>query len=100
MVFDQRVFVSFNPFNVYVTQPEVKPGCVLRRANVQVLESRGLVSTKQVQSCKNRMNTFAYVGDLNQSPEVTCVYHSEDAENQYMKGEWARELLVQTERCD
>jgi hypothetical protein len=31
MVFDQRVFVSYNPFNVYVTQPEVKPGCVLRR---------------------------------------------------------------------
>lgn len=31
MVFDQRVYVSYNPFNVYVTQPEVKPGCVLRR---------------------------------------------------------------------
>ena len=28
--------MSFNPFNVYVTQPEVKPGCVLRRANVNV----------------------------------------------------------------
>lgn len=24
MVFDERVFVSFNPFNIYVTQPEVK----------------------------------------------------------------------------
>jgi hypothetical protein len=31
MVCDQRVFVRYNPFNVYVTQPEVKPGCVLRR---------------------------------------------------------------------
>ena len=46
MVFDQRIFVSFNPFNVYVSQPEVKPGCVLRRANVGVLESRGLVAPR------------------------------------------------------
>lgn len=85
MVFDQRVFVSFNPFNVYVSQPEVKPGCVLRRANVNVLESRGLVDSEQVSSCKRNMNTFAFVGDLNKSPEVSCVYHSEEAENQYLK---------------
>ena len=69
MVFDQRIFVSFNPFNVYVsplslsvsqnaanpflncfffflqvTSPEVKPGCVLRQANVQELEKRKLVT--------------------------------------------------------
>lgn len=50
MVFDQRVFVSFNPFNVYVTQPEVKPGCVLRRANMYLLEDRNLVNTKQASS--------------------------------------------------
>ena len=34
MAFDPRVFVSFNPFNVYVTQANVKPTCVLRQANV------------------------------------------------------------------
>lgn len=28
------------------------------------------------------MNTFAFVGDLDRSPEVSCVYHSEEAENQ------------------
>jgi len=84
MVFDQRVFVSFNPFNVYVSQPEVKPGCILRRANVGVLESRGLVESAQVSACKRNMNTFAFVGDLNKSPEVSCVYHSEEAENQYL----------------
>ena len=28
------------------------------------------------------MNTFAFVGDLEGSPEVSCVYHSEEAENQ------------------
>ncbi len=37
-------------FNVYVAQPEVKPGCVLRRSNVNVLESRQLVDNDQVKS--------------------------------------------------
>lgn len=67
---------------MYVSQPEVKPGCVLRRANFNVLERRGLVDGQQVQACKRNMNTFAFVGDLDRSPEVSCVYHSEEAENQ------------------
>lgn len=53
MVFDQRVFVSYNPFNVYVTQPEVKPGCVLRRSNFNVLENEKLVTDKQVRADRN-----------------------------------------------
>lgn len=48
MVFDQRVFVTYNPFNLYVTQPEVKPGCILRRSNFNVLEREKLVDNKQV----------------------------------------------------
>lgn len=71
-------------FNVYVTQPEVKPGCVLRRSNYNVLEKRNLVSRDEADLCKRGMNTFAFVGDLEQSPEVSCVYHSEQAENQYL----------------
>lgn len=43
------------------------------------------VLTTQVQSCKRNMNTFAFVGDLDKSPEVSCVYHSEDAENAFLK---------------
>lgn len=84
MAFDQRLFVSFNPFNVYVSQPEVKPGCILRRSNVGVLENKKLVTNTQVETCKRSMNTFAFVGDLDASPEVSCVYHSEEAENQYL----------------
>ncbi|GFR49397.1 hypothetical protein Agub_g11449, partial [Astrephomene gubernaculifera] len=84
MAFDQRLFVSFNPFNVYVSQPEVKPGCILRRSNVGVLENKKLVSQQQVESCKRSMNTFAFVGELDSSPQVSCVYHSEEAENQYL----------------
>eukprot|EP00210_Caulerpa_lentillifera_P007765 g7410.t1 len=84
MVFDQRLFVSLNPFNVYITQPEVKPGCILRQSNFGVLENRRLVSKSTVDNCKKGMNTFAFVGDLNDSPEISCVYHSEDAENQFL----------------
>ena len=85
MVFDQRVFLSLNPFNIYVSQPEVKPGCVLRRSNWSILEREKLVNSDQEADCKRNMNTFAFVGDLDKSPEVSCVYHPEEAENQYMK---------------
>ena len=30
------------------------------------------------------MNTFAFVGNLDDHPTVSCVYHSEEAENQYL----------------
>lgn len=33
---------------MYVAQPEVKPGCVLRRSNVRELETRGLVDSAAV----------------------------------------------------
>jgi hypothetical protein len=85
MVFDQRVFMSLNPFNIYVAQPEVKPGCVLRRSNWSILEREKLVTGDQEADCKRSMNTFAFVGDLDKSPEVSCVYHSEEAENQFMR---------------
>jgi hypothetical protein len=51
MAFDQRVFVSFNPFNVYVSQADVKPACVLREANVvPTLKSRGLINDDEIRS--------------------------------------------------
>ncbi|KAJ9527281.1 hypothetical protein QJQ45_025581 [Haematococcus lacustris] len=83
-VFDMKLYVTFNPFNVYTTQPVIKSGCVLRRANVGMLEREQLVTPHEVDLCKSRMNTFAYMGDLKNSPEVACVYHSEEAENQYL----------------
>jgi hypothetical protein len=64
---------------------QVKPGCVLRRSNWSVLEKRDLLSKTQASDCLRNMNTFAFVGDLEQQPEVSCVYHSEEAENQFMK---------------
>lgn len=85
MAFDQRVFVSFNPFNVYVAQADVKPACVLRASNVvSVLQDRNLVNDKEIRSCKQNMNTWAFVGDLDDLPQLSCVYKSEDAQNEFL----------------
>jgi Protein of unknown function (DUF3172) len=85
MAFDQRVFVSFNPFNVYVSQADVKPACVLREANiVPVLRARGLINDDEVRSCKENMNTWAFVGSLDDTPQLSCVYKSQDAQNEFL----------------
>jgi hypothetical protein len=85
MAFDQRVFVSFNPFNVYVSHADVKPGCVLRQENVvSVLRERGLIDDAEVRACKNNMNTWAFVGNLGDSPQLSCVYKSQDAQNEFL----------------
>jgi len=86
MAFDQRVFVSFDPFNVYVAQADVKPACVLRSSNVvPILQGRGLLTNKEVASCKANMNTWAFVGDLDDVPQLSCVYQSEDAQNEFLE---------------
>lgn len=86
MAFDQRVFVSFNPFNVYVAQADVKPACVLRPSNVvSVLKERNLLNNDEIRACKNNYNTWAFVGDLNDQPQLSCVYKSEDAQNEFLE---------------
>ena len=86
MVMDQRVFVTFNPFNVYVTQADTKPGCVLRPSNVVNLlkKERGLITDSDIESCKNGFNTWAFVGDINNRPQLNCVFQSDDAQNEFL----------------
>lgn len=81
IVSDLRVFITLNPFNVYVTQPNMKPGCVLRKNNWSILEQQKLISDEQVRQCKNRMNTFAFTGTLESSPRIECVYQNDAAGN-------------------
>ena len=81
MVMDTRLFVTLNPFNVYVSQPNMRPGCVLRTNNWAILEQRNLVTSDQVRDCKNRMNTFGFTGDLGSSPAISCIYQNEAAQN-------------------
>lgn len=86
MVMDQRVFVTFNPFNVYVSQADTKPGCVLRPSNVVNLlkKERNLISDADIEACKNGFNTWAFVGDINSTPQLNCVFQSDDAQNEFL----------------
>lgn len=84
MVTDMRVFVTLNPFNVYVTQPSMRPGCVLRQNNWTILEQKKLVTSEQVRDCKRRMNTFGFTGNLEDQPEIKCIYQNEAADNLFL----------------
>ncbi|MGB3692958.1 MAG: DUF3172 domain-containing protein [Spirulinaceae cyanobacterium] len=81
IVTDTKVFVTLNPFHVYVTQPIVQPGCVLRRNNWSILEQKKLVTTNQVRDCKQRLNTFGFIGSLDSKPEIDCIYQNEAGDN-------------------
>ncbi|BAY06974.1 DUF3172 domain-containing protein [Calothrix sp. NIES-2098] len=85
MVMDARLFVTLNPFNVYVAQPSMRPGCVLRQNNWALLEQRKLVTSDQVRECKNRLNTFGFTGNLDtDKPDIRCIYQNEAAQNFFM----------------
>lgn len=81
---DMRAFVTLNPFNVYISQPAMEPGCVLRNTNWAFLERGNLVSQQQIRECKNRMNTFGFTGDIEgkgATPKIDCIYQNDAAEN-------------------
>ena len=58
------VCVCVYSFNVYVSQPEVKPGCVLRKSNTAILEKKGIISQTEAASCKRNMNRCVRVISL------------------------------------
>lgn len=84
IVSNMRVFLTLNPFSVYVTQPTMQPGCVLRQNNWSILEQQKLVNNEQVRDCKRRMNTFAFTGVLESSPNIDCVYQNDSAGNLFL----------------
>ncbi|HAC62612.1 MAG TPA: DUF3172 domain-containing protein [Cyanothece sp. UBA12306] len=84
IVTDVRVFTTLNPFSVFVTQPAMQPGCVLRRANMTLLEQQRLITSDQVRECRNRMNTFGFTGSLESKPDIACVYPNEAAGNLFL----------------
>ncbi|MEG3436270.1 DUF3172 domain-containing protein [Pannus brasiliensis CCIBt3594] len=89
IVSDVRIFVTLNPFHVFVTQPVMQPGCVLRRNNWSILEQQKLVDAQQVNDCKNRMNTFGFTGPLEGKPRIDCIYQNEAAGNLFVNPEGA-----------
>lgn len=98
MVMDTRLFVTLNPFNVYVSQPNMRPGCVLRTNNWAILEQRNLVTSDQVRDCKNRMNTFGFTGDLGSSPAISCIYQNEAAQNFFINQPGAVAAPTETDK--
>lgn len=84
VVTDMRLFLTLNPFSVYLTQPRMQPGCVLRRTNWSVLEQQKLVTSEQVRDCKRRMNTFGFIGTLEGNPKIDCVYQNNAAGNLFL----------------
>ncbi|MEM7769593.1 MAG: DUF3172 domain-containing protein [Cyanobacteria bacterium P01_A01_bin.37] len=85
---DLRAFVTLNPFKVFISQPLMQPGCVLRSNNWDILESRGLLVSDDIRDCKRRMNTFGFTGDIEQSgadPQIACVYENDAARNLFLE---------------
>ncbi len=84
IVVDSRVFVTFNPFNVFVSQPVMQPGCVVRANNIGLLEQRKLITGEQLRECRQRLNTFGFTGTLENSPKINCIYQSNGDQNLFL----------------
>ena len=83
-VMDVQLYTTMNPSSSFVTQPSLKPGCVIRRENWSVLQKEGAITAEQMRQCKQRMNTFAYVGSVKDKPIVRCVYQTDITENKFI----------------
>jgi len=83
-VMDIEMYTTMNPSSSFVTQPTLKPGCVIRRENWSVLQKEGAVTAEQMRQCKQRMNTFAYIGSVKDKPIVRCVYQTDITENKFI----------------
>jgi len=84
MVMDARLFVTLSPFRVYVSQPKMTPGCVIRTNNWSILEQRKLINSDRVRECKQKMNTFGFTGNLESTPQITCIYQNDAAQNLFL----------------
>ena len=81
---DLQLYTTMNPSTSFVTQPKLQPGCVIRRENWAVLQKEGAITAEQMRQCKQRMNTFAYIGSVKDKPEVRCVYQTDTVDNKFV----------------
>jgi hypothetical protein len=82
-VMDVEMYTTMNPSSSFVTQPTLQPGCVIRRENWSVLQKEGAITAAQMRECKQRMNTFAYIGSIRDKPVVRCVYQTDISGNKF-----------------
>ena len=83
-VIDVEMYTTLNPSTSFVTQPALQPGCVIRRENWTVLQKQGAITNEDVRECKQRMNTFAYIGSIRDKPIVRCVYQADVNDNKFI----------------
>ena len=83
-VMDVEMYTTMNPVSSFVTQPALQAGCVIRRENWAVLRKEGAITQAQERECKQRMNTFAYIGSIRDKPIVRCVYQTDIRENKFI----------------
>lgn len=83
-VMDIEMYTTLNPSSSFVTQPTLQPGCVIRRENWAVLRKEGAITSSQERECKQRMNTFAYIGSVRDKPVVRCVYQTDISQNKFL----------------
>ena len=83
-VMDVEMYTTMRPISSFVTQPALQAGCVIRRENWSVLRKEGAITPAQERECKQRMNTFAYIGSIRDKPIVRCVYQTDGSENKFI----------------
>ena len=83
-VMDVEMYTTMNPVSSFVTQPALQAGCVIRRENWAVLRKEGAITPAQERECKQRMNTFAYIGSVRDKPIVRCVYQTDISQNRFL----------------
>ena len=79
-----NTYTTINPTTSFVSPPSIQPACVIRRENWTVLQKQGAINNEDVRECKQRMNTFAYIGSIRDQPIVRCVYQADVNENKFI----------------
>ena len=97
---DLQLYTTMNPSTSFVTQPKLQPGCVIRRENWAVLQKEGAITAEQMRQCKQRMNTFAYIGSVKDKPEVRCVYQTDTVDNKFVTKGVADDTVGVTPEAD
>ena len=95
-----EMYTTLNPSTSFVTQPTLQPGCVIRRENWAVLRKEGAITSAQERDCKQRMNTFAYIGSVRDKPVVRCVYQTDISQNKFLTRGVADDTVGSTPEAD
>jgi Protein of unknown function (DUF3172) len=84
LVTTNRIYVTLNPFGIYVSQSDAVPGCVILPNNWNLLLQKKAINDSDIRECRDRMNTFGYTGELDKTPRVDCVYETRDAQQKLL----------------